>query len=298
VLPNLLIIGAAKAGTTSLWHYLDGHPEIFMAPDKELHFFDLDDNWARGVEWYAERFAGADGQPVVGEATPGYTRFPHRPYAASRAASVVPNAKLIYIVRDPIDRARSHVVHEIRHGREHQDFDQAVLANPLYVDASRYALQIKQWLEHYPRESLLIVESARMRDTQAETLAQIYAFLGVDPMFQPAPIALNESARALQSSPTSRRLRQKAGLRSVVGLMPRALRAGVKERIRQREHAQALDTQISPELRAELAARLRPDVEELVSYMPAGFTGWGLSPDPVGTVRRPEVSGGFAAFSS
>lgn len=298
MLPNLLVIGAAKAGTTSLWQYLDEHPEIFMAPDKELHFFDLDDNWARGLEWYAERFAGSDGHHVIGEATPGYTRFPHRPYAASRAAAVVPDAKLIYLVRDPIERARSHVVHEMRHGREHRDFAEAVLANPLYVDASRYALQIEQWLKHYPRESLLVVQSEDLRDDQAGTLAAIYSFLAVDPTFQPGPVTLNESARALRSSPTAQRLRQKAGIGRVAGLMPRAVRVGMKERLRQREHAQALNTQITPELRDQLVERLQPDVEELAAYLPSGFSGWGLLPKAVRTVERPDVSGGFAAFSS
>src|SRR4051812_23135116 len=104
LLPNLLVIGAAKAGTTSLWHYLDAHPSVFMAPAKELHFFDLDENWNRGIPWYAEHFAGSESSPVVGEATPGYTRYPHRPHAAARAAATVPDARLIYLVRDPIER--------------------------------------------------------------------------------------------------------------------------------------------------------------------------------------------------
>jgi len=201
-------------------------------------------------------------------------------------------------VRDPIERSRSHVVHEIRHGREHSDFADAVLANPLYVDASRYALQVQQWLKHYPQERLLIVQSEALRDDQTGTLAGIYSFLGVDPTYQPAPITLNESARALRSSPTSQRLRQKAGIGGLTALMPRAVRSTVKDRIRQREHAQALNTEISPELRARLVERLQPDVEELAAFMPAGFTGWELLPQDVRTAGRAGVSGGIHDFSS
>src|SRR3954465_8128427 len=122
MLPNLLVIGATKAGTTTLWHYLDVHPEIFMAPDKELHFFDLDENWAKGVDWYAERFAGAQGQAVIGEATPGYTRYPHRPEAAKRAFATVPDAKRFYRAPAPIERIRSHYVQEVGQGRERKPF--------------------------------------------------------------------------------------------------------------------------------------------------------------------------------
>jgi hypothetical protein len=277
MLPNLLVIGATKAGTTSLWHYLNTHPEIFMSPGKELHFFDHDECWSLGPAWYAEQFAGAEGHPVVGEATPGYTRFPHRAYSAERAAATVPDARLIYLVREPIERMRSHYRHELRHGREQRDFAEAVLANPLYLEASRYALQLGRWAAHYPRESFLVVESDRMRNDQAPTLELIYRFVDVDPTVRLAPVALNESARALRSSPRSQRLNKRRSVRCLVGVTPARVRRTVKARIRAREHAQALAASVTPELRSRLEEELRPDVAELASsWMPADFTGWGL----------------------
>lgn len=298
MLPNLLVIGAAKAGTTSFWDYLNQHPQIFMSPGKELHFFDLDSNWVRGVDWYAAQFVGGEGYPVVGEATPGYTRFPHRPEAALRAVKLVPNAKLIYLVRDPIERTRSHVVHEMRHGREHRDLAQAIEANSLYVDASRYAMQAQKWLEHYPRESLLLVQTERLHEDFEATMREVYEFLGVDPQFAPQANVLNESAQALRSSPLSQQLRLTSGVRRLVELTPAPVRTKVKDRIRRLEHARALRAQITPELRLRLAEELRPDVEELAKLMTGGFNGWGLLSGIPKPRAGADVSGKSAAFSS
>src|SRR4051812_36085465 len=99
MLPNLIIIGAARAGTTSLYHYLRSHPEIWMSPEKELYFFVEDHNWKRGIEWYERHFPA--GTPVRGEASTFYTHFPIRPGVPERIAALLPSAKLIYLVRDP-----------------------------------------------------------------------------------------------------------------------------------------------------------------------------------------------------
>ncbi|MFL6240289.1 MAG: sulfotransferase family protein [Actinomycetes bacterium] len=298
MLPNLLVIGAAKAGTTSLWAYLDAHPDVFMAPDKELHFFDLDSNWSRGVDWYAGHFDGSDGYAIVGEATPAYARYPHRPNAAERAAAVVPDARLIYLVRDPVERARSHVVHEMRHGRERLDLAAALSANPMYLDTSRYAMQLRQWLAHYRREAVLVVESERLRSDPETTLRSIYRFLCVEELVLPDTIVVNESAQALRSSPRSQRLRTRSGVRTLAAVTPRTLRAGLKDRIRKREHARALGAAISPELRAQLLEQLRPDIEALAALLPPTFTGWGLLGEQRTATTGAFVSGGAVRGSS
>src|SRR5947208_14127778 len=102
-LPDFLIVGAMKAGTTSLAAWLRAHPDVFMPPQKEIHFFDA--QWERGVPWYADQFAGAPEGALVGEATPAYmvtTAF------LDRMASVVPNARLLVVLREPVARAWSH----------------------------------------------------------------------------------------------------------------------------------------------------------------------------------------------
>src|SRR5437879_3262477 len=97
-LPDLLIVGAMKAGTTSLAAWLRAHPQVFMTEEKELHFFDA--RWARGVDWYHEQFAAAPETVLAGEATPAYMV---RPVFIERMASVVPGARLLVMLRNPVD---------------------------------------------------------------------------------------------------------------------------------------------------------------------------------------------------
>src|ERR1700680_4934439 len=101
-LPNFLIIGAAKAGTTSLYNYLSVHPEIFMSKRKELSFFDPQRRWHLGVEWYKSNFDAS--YPVNGEASPRYTRYPRTTGVPERIQQTLGTPKLIYILRDPINR--------------------------------------------------------------------------------------------------------------------------------------------------------------------------------------------------
>src|SRR5918992_1234170 len=120
MLPNFLIIGAAKAGTTSLWAYLREHPQVFMAEPKELHFFVAASNWKRGLGWYESHFDRAKGSVAVGEACGAYSRFPTHRGVPARIAGVVPDARLIYLVRHPIDRMVSNYVLNVRLGVERE----------------------------------------------------------------------------------------------------------------------------------------------------------------------------------
>ena len=105
MLPNYLIIGAPKCGTTSLAAWLDEHPQVYMVPEKELHFFS--GYWEQGLDWYEQCFV-PNGKPLVGEASPSYLE---NPVARERIASVLPGAKLIAMMRNPVDRAYSQYWH-------------------------------------------------------------------------------------------------------------------------------------------------------------------------------------------
>ena len=108
-LPDLIIIGAMKCGTTSLHRYLDLHPEIIMSGQKGLNFFIPERNWGKGVDWYRPNFKG--NALVSGEASPNYTNFPDFKGVAGCMHPIGPNARLIYMVRDPVDRILSHYMH-------------------------------------------------------------------------------------------------------------------------------------------------------------------------------------------
>src|SRR5205085_10467190 len=102
VLPNLIVIGAAKCGTTSLHRYLDLHPEVAMSKTKQLHFFTEKENWGRGLAWYESHFDTP--AQVRGESTPAYSAWPVHRGVPERIARVVPDTRLIYLVRDPVER--------------------------------------------------------------------------------------------------------------------------------------------------------------------------------------------------
>ncbi|MFY9588472.1 MAG: sulfotransferase domain-containing protein [Actinomycetota bacterium] len=193
--PTYLIIGAMKAGTSALYDALMKHPDAYMVPNKEVYFFDRDDNYTRGLDWYRAQFAGAGGETAVGEASPSYLFFPA---AAERIAADLPEARLVAILRDPVARAYSQYGHERFYARERRSFGQAVeeelrhrtAADPYfgYVDRGRYLSQ----LQRFRRDSLLVLLSDDLKDTAPETYAQLFRFLGIDDTVQiPDPGVVN-----------------------------------------------------------------------------------------------------------
>lgn len=180
-LPNLIIIGAQKCGTTALHSYLARHPNVFMSRPKELNFFvdnSHEGNWYRGIDWYRNQF-DPDYQ-VRGESSPNYTMDPILPGVAARAAGVVPDAKLIFMVRDPVERVRSGYIHHYANWRESRPLEEAVLdANSSYVMRSRYHHQLSSWLEHFPLERVLVVSQDEMRQARRPSLKRVWRFLGI-----------------------------------------------------------------------------------------------------------------------
>jgi hypothetical protein len=185
LLPNLLLIGAPKSGTTSLHEYLALHPEIAMSRRKELKFFTRDD-WREKVGWYEAQFP--DSARVRGESSPGYTMFPYLPSVAERAHELIPDAKLIYLVRDPVDRALANYVEFVALGFETRPIEEALAdvddpANP-HVCASRYASQLDRFLRLFEPGKILVLDAADLLRHREHALRETFEFLGVDPMFK------------------------------------------------------------------------------------------------------------------
>jgi hypothetical protein len=170
VLPTFLVIGAAKSGTTSLVHYLRGHPQVHLA-DFELHYFVAERRWRLGPAWYQAQFKGAGDEVAVGEKSPSYARHPYYRGVPGRIAALLPDVRLVYLVRHPLRRIRSEYLHRTLNGKERRPLDEAVLANPTYLDTSRYALQIEQYLQHFDRTQLLVLTAEGLRQARAATLA-------------------------------------------------------------------------------------------------------------------------------
>src|SRR6266511_2184385 len=209
-LPDFLIIGAQKAGTTALYAYLRWHPEITGPSFKEVSYFDR--HYAHGERWYRGHLPGRlrlwltkrrrGSWPLVGEASPSYL---FHPLAPERVAALMPRARLIAVLRNPVDRAFSHYQHEVALGREKLSFEEALdreddrmrgeiermLEDPsyfshawwnyTYVARGRYAEQLERWFAAFPREQLLVLVSEELLDQTAETYARVLDFLRVDP---------------------------------------------------------------------------------------------------------------------
>jgi hypothetical protein len=203
-LPDFVVIGAMKSGTTTLYNHIVGHPAVRPAFTREVHFFD--DNYSRGVSWYRANFPldrGAHGTErswVTGEASPYYLLHPLAP---ARAADVVPAARLIAVLRHPVDRAYSHYQHERAKGTESLSFADALAAEPerireawdqlaagvvdeapslkhySYLTRSRYDEQLERWLAHFPPEQLLVLKAEDLYQQPGATMARVFAHLGL-----------------------------------------------------------------------------------------------------------------------
>jgi hypothetical protein len=275
VRPNLVVIGAMKCATTSLHYYLGLHPEISMSAEKELHFFVAERNWSKGLAWYERHFAGS--LPVRGESSTTYTRFPQHAGVPARMHAVVPEARLVYVVRDPVARAVSHYLHEYAAGREHRSLREALAdtaGNP-YVDASRYATQLEQYLPYYPRERILVVDAEDLRARRTETLRQVFAFLGVRETFEDRRFAVtkHETRVKRRLGPAGRHLAWLPDSALVRRLPPMVRRVGWQVL------SHPLSTPLDPpaldgETRARLVDRLRPEVDRFQALTGHRVAGW------------------------
>jgi hypothetical protein len=187
MLPNLLCIGAAKCGTTSLHEYLDLHPQIAMAPGKELNFFtDPAWNWRRGLEWYSEQFPG--GTPVRGESSHTYTNHPFAQGVPERIRDTLGQVRLLYVVADPVERLISDWIGEHANGNEKRTFAELVDSSDLegsgYVMRGRYAHQLSRFLEVFERSDLMVVSRDELAAHPQRTMSAVYDFAGVDPTFR------------------------------------------------------------------------------------------------------------------
>lgn len=216
-LPTFVVVGAMRSGTSSLARWLRPHPEVFLALPKELHFFD--EHYHQGASWYRQRFADVAGERAVGEATPSYM---YRGPAVERMAALVPDARLIAILRDPVERAYSHYWLERVRGREQRSFEDAVLPEMgprpptetpqamTYLAWGRYLPQLQRLAEHYPRQALLPLLFDDLTAAPAATYATVCRFLGVDDDFVPPEVgrAVNPSIafRSLAVRRLSKRL--------------------------------------------------------------------------------------------
>jgi hypothetical protein len=243
--PDFVIIGTQRGGTTSLHAYLSAHPMVVLPPSKELHF--LTDRYLRGRDWYLGQFpAQLTAASITGEATP-YAMF--HPHAPMRLRDIAPRARIIALLRNPVERAYSHYLLERSRGDEVLSFAAALdaetgrlageeaklVADPTYVSETHkhasymsrgdYARQLERWLAVFPRDHLLILRSEDLYEQSANTFRRVTEFLNLPPADDIPFVAHNRSAGPPLDPALRERLERhfaplNAGLGSLLGWDP------------------------------------------------------------------------------
>lgn len=226
-LPTFLIIGAGKSGTTSLWSYLNQHPQIGMSAIKEPSFFSIDEVHARGVGWYARLWTGHEDKLARGEASNSYSATETFPHTIDRIADVMPAPKFLYIVRHP--RARSESDWMERSKVERISFSEFLRSDPVYADKNMYLRTLERYTDRFGEDSVMVLFYDDLRRDPNLLLASVCTFLGVD-----AGFAFETGTRHGQSAEARRFLPGIAGLRStkLYADLSVSLPDGLKRRLR------------------------------------------------------------------
>jgi hypothetical protein len=280
-LPNLIVIGGLKCGTTSIHHYLNLHPEIGMSRPKELNYFVSELNWELGPEWYRSHFPQASA--VRGETSPHYTNRPRFEGVAERMREALgDDARLVYMVRHPIDRLLSHYLHNVGSGYESRELSDAV-ADPAsaYVQRGLYAFQLEPYLDAFGAERILVVSREELARERDETVRRVFEFLGVDPDFT-SPEFDREWETGSGKGSGGFRLMDRAvrlpGLRALdrnFDRLPERMRWLVEKVVHDPDSGEAPKPQLESGLREKLASRFRPDATRLEAYLGRSL-GWDL----------------------
>jgi hypothetical protein len=248
MLPGFLIIGAQRAGTTSLFSYLLQHPNVLPALAKEIGYFDVH-YLNRSFSWYLAHFprgkawAGQRSRSITGEATPDYLYDPAVP---ERVHGKLPDVRLIVLLRDPVARAYSQYQHSVDLGFEHLPFEKAIREEPArlqgtelgvatnharallahrhfsYLDRGIYHRHLSKWLEYFPRSQIMVVETERLAEDVHGIMREVFATLDLEPVdvgpmarlnvrhYSPIPPSLEERLREFYR-PHNEKLRELLG---------------------------------------------------------------------------------------
>ncbi len=296
-MPNFLIIGAAKAGTTSLHHYLRQHPQIYMSPEKELRFFALEGEKLdfRGpgdqkalrfsitdIEAYRRQFEGVSDERAIGESSPLYI---YSPKAPGRIAHYIPDAKLIAVLRDPVERAYSCFLQLVRHGREPlDDFSHALREEKArirrnyepgwhYREGGFYYAQLSRYFELFDRERIRVYLYEDWKADPVDVLRDVFGFLGVDEGFVPdmsvrhnvSGVPRNKTLNALLTKPNPIKS-------SIKPFIPARLRNLAWTNLKRRNLREP--PPLSPEVRQQLIGTYREDLLKLQTLIGRDLSRW------------------------
>lgn len=178
--PNFIIIGAMKSATSTLHEQLALQPGIFMSTPKEPNFFSDDDVYQLGLNWYQRLFEDAALNDICGESSTHYTKLPDYPLTLNRMSAYLPELKLIYVIRHPVERLTSHYMHQWSQNVIRTDINTAIDNFPELINYSLYSMQLKPYIEQYGEKNVLLVFSEAFRHNPERELSRVARFIGYD----------------------------------------------------------------------------------------------------------------------
>lgn len=284
-LPNFMIIGVAKAGTTSFYHYLDQHPQIFMCPVKEPNYFGYKD--ARDWKWtdegdppllryfkvktfeeYEAFFAGAFEAIAIGEVSPQYFRCPT---AAQRIHARIPNVRLVASLRNPADRAFSGFLMRTRRGEAVNSVYEELTLQSSHVKEGFYYKRLKRYLDIFPRHQIKVYIFEEFKKNPTRVVVDLFGFLGVDMNFVPNTSVKHNPAAVPKIRSLNRIFYNSTLIRTAKSVLPEGMQR-IAKRIRQQ------NLKVPPifpaDLRAELLEFYRKDILKLQELLDRDLSIW------------------------
>jgi len=272
-LPNFLIIGAAKAGTTSLYHYLRQHPDVFMSAVKEPRYY-----WQEGVgnsrleifgrEAYEGLFRDVTSEHAVGEAT---THYLNSPTAPERIAADLPDVKLIVSLRNPAERAYSSYLGRLQGGEERRGVEETMRAGSYYVESSRYHGSLSRYFARFGRERIKVILFDDLVANPRAVVRDLFEFLGVDSTFE-VDVAATHNRAAVPRFLAANRVLLRTG-ELVHRLLPPPLRnSGITGRM-QRLLLKRPDP-LPADLRRRLLEEFRDDIGKTAALIERPLAHW------------------------
>ena len=262
-MPHFIIIGAMKSATTTLQEQLVNQPGIFMSEPKEPNFFSDENQFSKGIGWYSSLFVDAAEGDLLGEASTHYTKLPTHPLAASRLKQQLPDARLIYVMRHPIDRLISHYIHEWSMGIYRCDIDEAVGRYPEMVAYGKYTLQLEPYMKAFGHDAVLPVFFDRMTSQPQAELERVCRFIGYGggAVWTQGLKPSNVSSERIRRFPLYGALVE-SGLATTFrrALVPQSWRNAVKDMLRKRPV-------LGEQVRAELEAVFDEDLARLGRWL-------------------------------
>jgi Sulfotransferase domain len=286
-LPTFFIIGAAKAGTTSLHYYLEQHPEVQMASNKEPNYFSGPANgvpYPLGrIETLGEYESLFDASVAVrGEASVSYANAPRREGVPERIREAVPEARFVYVVRDPVKRAVSHYQHRVAWMGERRPLAEVLgkLEDPTDVCLCPgfYARNLELYQGAFPAERTLVIDQADLRADRAAVLREVFEFLSVDPEFHSDAFEeeLLNSRRRRVYDPRYTRLIERYGARGPLRLIPRSARLSIRAGVERVLWPALEPSKLDSETRGRLEELYAGDVERLRTLTGKAFSSWSV----------------------